>query len=146
MNRRRFDPAPGIGVGGVSIIMVFAVLCLTIFAVLSLVTARSERALAERHADAVTEYYAADSLAAEVYDALTDAGETPESMLGVSISKPSANSLSYTVPISDTRELCVLLLREGETLRILEWREAAAGEWEPDTRIRVWEGPAAKNG
>jgi hypothetical protein len=145
LNRRHFDSAPGIGVGGVSIIMVFAVLCLTIFAVLSLVTARSEQALAERHAGAVTDYYAADSLAAEVYDALSPSGETPESVLGVTVSQPSANSLSYTVPIDASRELCVLLLREGEALRILEWREAAAGEWEPDTRIRVWEGPGAEN-
>jgi hypothetical protein len=145
MNRRRFDSPPGIGVGGASILMVFAVLCLTIFAVLSLVTARSERALAERHAEAVTNYYAADCLAAEVYDALSKAGDLPESVLGVSVSKPSVSSLSYTVPIDGDRELCVLLRREGDTLRILEWREAATGEWEPDTRIRVWEGPAADN-
>ena len=50
----------GIHVGSASIIMIFAVLCLTVFSTLSYVTANQEYRLAQKSALAMEQYYAAD--------------------------------------------------------------------------------------
>jgi len=140
MKRHRVHRSAGIGVGGASIVMVFSVLCLTIFAVLSLVTARNAWALSTRAADAVAGYYAADSLAVEIYDVLRASETMPESVLGVAVRRVSGDCMRYLVPIDENQALCVLLRREGEDLRILEWSVQNSGEWNPHDRILVWDG------
>ena len=57
----------GINVGSASIVMIFAVLCLTVFSTLSFVTANHERKLAEKSALAVQHYYEADWQCEERY-------------------------------------------------------------------------------
>lgn len=59
------DGNVGTGTGGISILAIFVVLCLTTLAALSLVSAQADYALAERATEASTEYYAADSRAEE---------------------------------------------------------------------------------
>ena len=54
----------GIGIGGVSILAVFVILCLTTFAALSLTSAQAGLTLAQKTAQAARSYYDAD-LAAE---------------------------------------------------------------------------------
>ena len=53
-------------VGGISLLVVFAVLCLTVFALLSLSTVRADARLSEASAQAVADYYAADCQAQEI--------------------------------------------------------------------------------
>ena len=53
-------------VGGASLLVVFAVLCLTVFALLSLSTVRANGRLSEASAQAVADYYAADCAAQEI--------------------------------------------------------------------------------
>lgn len=55
-----------LSVGTSSILMIFVVLCLTTFGVLSFVTANSDYKLSRKNADAVTAYYQADSKADEL--------------------------------------------------------------------------------
>ena len=64
--------AMGVHVGSASIVMIFAVLCLTVFASLSLVTANYERKLAEKSAAAVQQYYAADWQCEAIYEQIYD--------------------------------------------------------------------------
>ena len=47
----------GMGAGGISILAIFVVLCLATLAALSLVSARADRNLAEKNAQASVEYY-----------------------------------------------------------------------------------------
>ncbi|MBR5228687.1 MAG: hypothetical protein IKV96_02485 [Firmicutes bacterium] len=54
------DGSSGINIGSASIIMVFVVLCMTIFSVLSLMTAVNEFDTAEKYASSVAAYYEAD--------------------------------------------------------------------------------------
>lgn len=49
------------GIGAPSIIMIFISLSLTTMAILSLVTANSNYKLAQKHAEFITNYYAADT-------------------------------------------------------------------------------------
>lgn len=48
-------------IGSSSLILIFIVMCLVTFGMLSLTSAKSDLSLAKRNADAVTEYYRADS-------------------------------------------------------------------------------------
>ena len=52
--------------GGSSLLTVFAVLCLTVFALLSLSTVRADLRLAQHSRQAVQDYYAADARAQEI--------------------------------------------------------------------------------
>ena len=63
-------------VGAVSLLTVFCVLCLVIFAVLSVSTAQSQRALSRACAESVEEYYEAQSRAEELLARLRS-GEIP---------------------------------------------------------------------
>ena len=60
--RKQAELAPP-PVGGASLLVVFAVLCLTVFALLSLSTVRANGRLSETSAQAVADYYAADCAA-----------------------------------------------------------------------------------
>ena len=55
--KRRFLPA---AVGGSSLLVIFAVLCLTVFALLALSTVQADGRLSQKTAQAVAEYYDAD--------------------------------------------------------------------------------------
>ena len=48
-------------IGSSSLILIFIVMCLVTFGMLSLTSAKSDLSLANRNADAVTEYYRADT-------------------------------------------------------------------------------------
>ena len=90
-------------VGGASLLVVFAVLCLTVFALLSLSTVRANGRLSEASAQAVADYYAADCAAQEILARLR-AGEEPE---GVEFEGFGELYASYACPISDQQELRV---------------------------------------
>ena len=72
------NPAPM--VGGSSLLVIFAVLCLTVFAMLSLTQTQADRRLARNSWSAVTGYYRADCQAQEILSRLR-AGERPQVLL-----------------------------------------------------------------
>ena len=137
MNRRNASGGPGLNVGSASIVMIFAVLCLTVFAVLSLLTARSELALAVRAADSVTDYYAADAHAVAIYDALA-AGTDPAAGTDAEIHIPAPGHYSYTVPVDENQGLFVLLAQDGDSLQIRQWYVYMTGEWNPDNSLNLF--------
>ena len=134
-------------VGGSSLLTVFAVLALTVFALLSLSTVRADTRLADSAAKAVTDYYAADAKAQEILARLRAGGPVPE---GVEItgSDDRGTYMYYTVSISDTQELQVevyLLWGEGwgrdaSGYTILRWQAASSVEWAGSDTFTVWDG------
>ena len=141
--RERFSPP---AVGGISLLVVFAVLCLTVFALLALTTVQADKRLADASAKAVEDYYAADCQAQEILARLR-AGEVPE---GVEIVDYPAGGGIYTaryaVPISDTQELQVEVeLTEdwadyGWRYQVVRWQAGPVGQWESDNSIEIWDG------
>ena len=128
--------------GGISLLTVFAVLCLTVFALLSLSTVRADGRLAQASAQAVEDYYAADCAAQEILARLRN-GETPvEAESHGYDSWHRGMRYTYTVPISDTQELQVEVLvdRTDGSWSVLRWQSVPVGEWEPDTSLTVWDG------
>ena len=71
-NNSRFSPP---AVGGVSLLVAFAVLCLTVFALLALATVQADARLAGASAQAVADYYAADCQAGRAMDRFLQEGD-----------------------------------------------------------------------
>lgn len=127
-------------VGGASLLVVFAVLCLTVFALLSLSTVRANGRLSETSARAVADYYAADVKAQEILARLR-AGETPDGVTWSSPMEGGETEYSYTVSISNTQELQVeVLVWPDGRWSVQRWQAAAAGGWEIDEGLEVWDG------
>ena len=120
--------------GGSSLLTVFAVLCLTVFALLSLSTVRADLRLAQHSRQAVRDYYAADARAQEILARLRF-GEKPD---GVTV---EGTVCSWTVPISDTQELWVEAdVRSTDDYTILRWQAVSTGEWDFDDSLDLWDG------
>lgn len=135
--RRRFSPP---AVGGSSLLVIFAVLCLIIFALLSLSTVQAGVRLADAARSSVEGYYAADS-EAEATLALLRAGDVPD---GVDVTEDGKEiTASFTCPISDTQELQVEAVFNGELgddYEITRWQAVPTTEGVLDQDITVWDG------
>lgn len=102
-------------VGGTSLLVIFAVLCLTTFAVLSIATAEANAGRSRISAEAVKAYYDADLEAEEILSRIR-AGELPE---GVTL---EGDVYSYTCKISETQTLFVEILAKDSTFTVLRWQ------------------------
>ena len=122
---------PVIGVS--SLLIIFSVLCLTVFAILSVSTASAGSRLSEKAAQSVTDYYAADSRAEKTIAALRS-GEIPE---GVSA---DGNTYSFTCPASDTLELQVKVRISGSDYEVLQWQMVSTASWQNDESLNLWDG------
>lgn len=120
-------------VGGASLLVVFAVLCLTVFALLSLTTVRADDRLSQASAKAVSDYYNADCEAQRII-ARIKSGEIPDGV------KNEENIYEFECPVSDTKVLTVRMRLENGTAEILRCSQEAAGEWNTDDSLHVWDG------
>ena len=131
MDKRQSFQAPV--VGGSSLLVIFAVLCLTVFALLSLSTVQADSRLSDASAAAVSEYYAADCRAEEIL-ARPRTGQVPE---GVRV---KADTYSYTCPISETQELQVEVRIRENGWEILRWQAVSTTQWNEDETLSLWDG------
>lgn len=136
VKKQHFSPP---AIGGTSLLVVFAVLCLTVFALLALTTVQADVRLADAAAKAVEDYYAADCQAQEILARLRG-GERPE---GVSFSGSGPIRAKYAVPISDTQELQVVVSLAGgadKGYTVESWRAVPTGEWTGNESLNLWDG------
>ena len=119
--------------------MIFAVLCLTVFALLSVATVRANGRLAERSEAAVYGYYEADCAAEEILARLR-AGERPAGV------EEKNGVLAYSCPISETQTLVVEVKVQGTDYTILRWQAVSTTDWQEDDRLHVWGGENSGGG
>ena len=133
--KTRFTPPVA---GGSSLLVIFAVLCLTVFALLGLSTVQAGSRLSQVSAQNVAAYYEADCQAEEVFARLR-AGELPEEVLPCPCA--GTEGYVYTCPISDTQQLSVELhVRNGEWT-VLRWQAESIAQWtESDAPLDLWDG------
>lgn len=129
MSKREAPPA----VGGSSLLVIFAVLCLTIFALLGLSTVRADSRMAEASYAAVQGYYEADAKAEEILAQLR-AGIVPEGV------QKENNCYCYRCEVSEVQELAVEVEVIGNAYRILRWQLVSTTEWEADDIMNLWNG------
>lgn len=140
------QPKNGVGVhvGSATLVMIFSVLCLTIFAVLSVVTAGNAWTLAEKSADSVTAYYEADTKAIAIYDDLTanyDGTFTLPTDCTAQVEwVDGTERLNYWVPMDDNQVIWVQLYPVGDTLVIARWEVEYQGDWNADQTLNLWGG------
>lgn len=142
MDERKKENFSPPAIGGSSLLTVFAVLALTVFALLSLSTVRADTRLADSAAEAVTGWYAADCRAQEILARLRN-GETPVEVTRCDYDSwhdPSWTRYTYEVPISDTQKLQAEVLVNGTDYEVLSWRAAPSQEWTGSDDFIVWDG------
>ena len=128
MNNQKMRPPL---VGGSSLLVVFAVLCLTVFALLGFSTVQADKRLADVSIQAVSDYYAADCAAEETLAKLR-AGQLPE---GVTL---TGDVYAYSCPISPTQALQVEV-RSGDW-EVLRWQAVSTIQWQENTDMELWDG------
>ncbi len=129
-DKKKFTPP---AVGGSSLIVIFAVLCLTVFALLALSTVQANSRLGDSAANNTIAYYNADAKAEEILAKLR---------LGEQVSdvKKQNDLVYYKVDISDTQILDVCVRIKGNDYDILRWKIIPSEKWESDNTLPVWTG------
>lgn len=120
-------------IGASSLLVMFAVLCLTVFALLSLSTVQADGRLSQTTAENVAAYYDADCAAEEIFAALR-AGNVPAGV------DRTGSIYSYTCPISQTQELRVELSEDVGQWTVLRWQAVSTAEWSAEDDLPVWTG------
>lgn len=118
-------------IGGSSLLIIFAVLCLTVFALLGLSTVHANKRLSDISIQAVSDYYAADAEAEQILARLRT-GEIPECV------SREGDVFSYTCPISDTQALRVAV--RGGDWHVLLWQSVPTESWQADESLNLWNG------
>ena len=111
--------------GGSSLLVIFAVLCLTIFALMSLSTIRAEERLVNASEHAVVSYYEADLKAEEIFAELRS-GAVPESVV------KTGNVYEYECPVTESQKLSVRLVNDKDEWLIEKWQCESTADWQPD--------------
>ncbi len=159
MNDRRDNTKlSNMSIGYITVMMIFAVICLTILAVLSFQTADSGSALTERNAEYTRQYYEADSKAKQTLMLLDKAAAEAqdsgffEDVFPSAITKISDITLSptmggayvhYNTEINNRLSLSATIKfysspQNGNRYEITEWNTVAADS--ADTGLNVWDG------
>ena len=162
----------GMGVGYVTLIMLFAVICLTMLASLSYQAARANDKLNEKSVYYTSWYYAADAMANEVLCTLDEAAyeahetgffaDSFESICDEKLSAwddntyavdvavkriPEGFRASYFCPIAENNGISVEIVfldvtRDGERYRVDTWKTVAVSENDENETLGVWDGSA----
>jgi len=131
MSKREALPA----VGGSSLLVIFAVLCLTIFALLGLSTVQADSRMAEASCEAVQNYYGADTEAERILASIRQ-GTVPTE--GIEIKE--GNIYSYQCEVSEVQAIEVEVQITGDSYRVLRWQLVSTTEWESDESLDLWDG------
>ena len=122
---------PAVGIS--SLLVIFALLCLTVFSMLSVASASAHQRMAQSSREAVTGYYQADCTAQQILTRLRS-GETPAGV------QKEGNVYTYACAISDTQALAVCVRVDGGDYTVLRWQAVSTARWEADEKLPVWDG------
>ena len=131
MNSKKRISIPAFG--GSSLLVIFAVLCITVFALLGLSTAQAGERMSLSAAAAEAAYYAADFEAEQILARIRQ-GEVPENVIC------EENIYSWSCPVSQRQRLDVKVRVEGEDYEILCWQLVSTTLWQADDDLKVWRG------
>lgn len=127
MSKESNIPAP---VGGSSLLVIFAVLCMTVFAMLGLATVKADERLADDSYQAVSSYYEADCEAERIL------GELRSGIVEDGVVQ-NGNLYAYSCTISDTQLLSVVVEVDGTDYKVHQWEVIVTTKWEPEQYIEL---------
>lgn len=145
-----------VSIGTTTIVLIFVLLCLLTFSVLSLVSAQANMRLSRKSADHTTAYYTAENTANEILAEVIQCMENhltganaEEFYAGVrsdlegthGIAFPEPSQLVWRVPVNKNQSLHVTLalsfepLSNGEHYQIISWNTENTYPWGEDQTI-----------
>ena len=144
------------GIGSPSLILIFIVMCLVTFGMLSLSTAKSELDLAERNAASVTEYYRADREGEEFCRLVSEAAKEARQegadiddvrrLLGQKLGEyyiPERDAAMTQIAMDRSQALLIEVfpsLEEGQASVISQWKVIQTEDFEIYDSMPVWTG------
>ncbi|MBQ6720037.1 MAG: hypothetical protein IJN20_06800 [Oscillospiraceae bacterium] len=131
MKQKNGISIPAVGAG--SLLTTFAVLCMTVFALLCIATVQEEKRQEKATDEAVAAYYAADFQAEQIFARLRR-GEQVEDVV------QQDNIFIYQCPISEQQELLVILEQTDSEWKVLRWQAVAREDTGEDVTLPVWNG------
>lgn len=154
---------PAVNIGSASMLVIFIILCLVTFSLLSVTSSNNDKTYAENIARRTLDYYTAsneaeaqlaqlDKLLAKAYElhgntyleqgaAVFDAEAMENLAYPVDISFFPV--LSFHVPMNDTQALAVSLQlqlptnNEGKLYKVTSWKEISTDSWDNDEPLNV---------
>lgn len=137
----------GISIGSSSLILIFVVLCMTVFSVLTLMSANAEKKLSDKSAQAVSDYYNADLAATmkinEIAEALasSDSAEAEQLIIfGTELTTAEDGIIiAFDTEIDSRRTLHTEALLTENGLKITEWKTVTETETADDSP-GLWDG------
>ncbi|MBR4283130.1 MAG: hypothetical protein IKT48_00270 [Anaerotignum sp.] len=133
---------PKISIGITSMTVILCVLCLTVFSVLSLSTALTERKLAEKRAVSIQNYYRAETEVTEIVNELQKKWKNEEDVFVYAAENDIGvkdDLFFFDRAIDDGQKLSVVL-QYKDGFDILEWKVVSTTDWTPDESLDVWDG------
>ena len=129
-------------IGSSSLILIFIVLCLVTFSVLSLGNAKREDALSQRSADSVQEYYRADAEGEKFLQLADQALLKGEKGTLAPYLQSDTGNYCTGVAMSAGQALRVELALDWEkkTYEIQSWKVYHQEDYEIDQSVPVWSG------
>lgn len=143
-------------IGSSSLILIFIVMCLVTFGMLSLSAAKNQLDLARRNGEAVTEYYRADSEAEAFYEMVSEKTdlvlnksrdlEERASLLKSELGEfyqADAGAALTEIPMERAQALRVELsvsLEDQGTIEVKQWKVIQTEDFEIDQSMPVWTG------
>ncbi|MBS6956307.1 MAG: hypothetical protein KH230_24115 [Enterocloster asparagiformis] len=147
-----------VNIGAASLVLIFIVLCLATFGLLSLSSAKGDLSLAERQAEAVSAYYEADAKGQEwvrQVDAVLqeEMGHSDDSSSASDAVKARLGDMYHQeegvvvtdIPMERGQSLRIeltLVCGEGVRYQIHSWYVYDSGQYEIDNSMPVWDGGA----
>ncbi len=158
MNKKKQGLGSTVGIGYISIMLIFTVICLTILAVLGFQAVYSNDRVSGRSEQFTREYYAADMEAKKTLaildeaavqaadgfsfeESFTDAAQEIDGVITAMV--PEGVRVDYSVVINDRQQLSVSVVffssPAGERYRILRWQSGTEADQE-ESSPAVWDG------
>lgn len=140
MDKQKRSRRTIISTGTTSIVLIFVMLSLLTFAVLSLVSAQADLRLSRKSAERTTAYYDAENAAnAILIDLLRTAREDPQALADDLVTEDGL--ARYEVPLGEDQLLAVeaVLPIDGREFQITRWQAVSRYDWSPDDSLHLFD-------
>lgn len=153
---------PFLGIGAASIVLVLAIVCLSVFAALTLSSAKGDYALSKKNLDRTTKYYQASNQANEIVgtidqklwkiykksknkkDYMKKVGRKIPNVKGVSYNKKK-KTIQFQTKITQKQQIAVTLRvsypkKKNDTCyKVTGWKNESTGAWKKDDSLPVYQ-------
>lgn len=149
------------GIGAATLMCIFTVMFLTVFAVLSFMTAETEVKNSDKYSQSVTDYYMADSAASYFYASILNAldlsdtiDEVSEKIRSLDFTDLDSFSMEYSgengltvyartnIQNNTGRNINLEFFIDSDTMTasVIKWKAYSASEidWEADESLELW--------